>query len=548
MESGSARSSPGSSAEATAELTGLAAAVCAAADHYDRPAAAAGVDLLEPALRRRSGPGVAIPVLEVLSALRKKRWFGLLAQLTEALLQSGREDPVIVKLYAQSLIDRGLPSAAVAVLESTAPALRPDHPERAEVQGLLGRAFKQMLVASAPAPFAVQRQLADRAVDHYLDVYLEDPTGNGWHGVNAAALLAWRHRHGVPAGGRPAADAIAARVLEAVRGRAMGAGSTVWDLACALEAALALDQPEEALVWTERYLAHSDVDTFELSATLRQLTEIWELTGSDPPGREILPLLRAGVLARSEGGSVAVAPEEVTAAPAGLEKVLGREGMVTYTWYRTGLDRSRAVGQVSDDMGEPCGTGFLVAARQVGLDRLGDELVFLTNAHVIGSDAGALDPGDAMVTFHVLGDAGGRAERQAADLVWSSPPSELDASVLRLEPPVTETDGCPTTDKIPRIDGTQRVYVVGHPQGRALSYSLDDNVLLDADDRVLHYRAPTEPGSSGSPVFNRAWRVIGLHHAGRMDMPRLHAPGTYPANEGIWIEAIRRAVAAATGA
>ena len=63
----------------------------------------------------------------------------------------------------------------------------------------------------------------------------------------------------------------------------------------------------------------------------------------------------------------------------------------------------------------------------------------------------------------------------------------------------------------------------------------------------MHYRAPTEHGSSGSPVFNRDWDVVAVHHAGRMDMRRLgDEGGTYPANEGIWIEAIRRAMA--TGA
>jgi V8-like Glu-specific endopeptidase len=93
------------------------------------------------------------------------------------------------------------------------------------------------------------------------------------------------------------------------------------------------------------------------------------------------------------------------------------------------------------------------------------------------------------------------------------------------------------------VDGKQRVYVIGHPEGRELSFSIDDNLLLDQDERVIHYRAPTEHGSSGSPVFNRDWEVIGLHHSGRSDMPRLHGEaGSYPANEGIWIQAIRRAI------
>jgi V8-like Glu-specific endopeptidase len=75
-------------------------------------------------------------------------------------------------------------------------------------------------------------------------------------------------------------------------------------------------------------------------------------------------------------------------------------------------------------------------------------------------------------------------------------------------------------------------------------FSLQDNILLDYDQRVLHYRSPTEAGSSGSPVFDNNWRLIGLHHSGGIRMPQLNnAGGTYAANEGITFDAIRRGLA-----
>jgi len=87
-----------------------------------------------------------------------------------------------------------------------------------------------------------------------------------------------------------------------------------------------------------------------------------------------------------------------------------------------------------------------------------------------------------------------------------------------------------------------RLVAIGHPAGRSLSLSLYDNRVLDADAKYIHYRTPTEPGSSGSPVFNKNWDLAALHHAGSLQLPRLNGKlGVYPANEGIRIEVIQDA-------
>jgi hypothetical protein len=91
------------------------------------------------------------------------------------------------------------------------------------------------------------------------------------------------------------------------------------------------------------------------------------------------------------------------------------------------------------------------------------------------------------------------------------------------------------------------------PCGR---HTIEDNTLVDHEGplggtaslpwRVLiRYRTPTEPGSSGSLVFDPVgWRVVALHHAGGAFMQRLNGrPGTYVANEGVWIGSIRAAFA-----
>jgi V8-like Glu-specific endopeptidase len=87
------------------------------------------------------------------------------------------------------------------------------------------------------------------------------------------------------------------------------------------------------------------------------------------------------------------------------------------------------------------------------------------------------------------------------------------------------------------------VYVIGHPAGGGLKFSIRGNDLLayDAELFKVHYTAPTEGGSSGSPVFNQAWQLMAVHHAGDSKMRRLDDPSaTYQANEGITIAAIRK--------
>ena len=99
------------------------------------------------------------------------------------------------------------------------------------------------------------------------------------------------------------------------------------------------------------------------------------------------------------------------------------------------------------------------------------------------------------------------------------------------------------------VDARQRakVFIVGHPKGGDLSFSVSDNEVVDheLDDepcdrpRRIHYRTPTEPGSSGSPVFHHAsLEVVGLHRTGRAkplrdDWPRARDDEIYEANEAV---------------
>jgi hypothetical protein len=78
------------------------------------------------------------------------------------------------------------------------------------------------------------------------------------------------------------------------------------------------------------------------------------------------------------------------------------------------------------------------------------------------------------------------------------------------------------------------VNIIQHPGGRYKQIGLYHNVVTYADDYLVQYLTDTEPGSSGSPVFNSQWEVVALHHSGGM----LQEPGIQKKmlrNEGIAI-------------
>lgn len=59
---------------------------------------------------------------------------------------------------------------------------------------------------------------------------------------------------------------------------------------------------------------------------------------------------------------------------------------------------------------------------------------------------------------------------------------------------------------------------------------------MDVLPAFLHYHTDTAPGSSGSPVFNDQWEVVGLHHSG---VPKTDAQGRYLTKDGrVWTRAM----------
>ena len=513
---------------------------------FDRPRTTQLCEVLIAQVRSSDEPFPELLARRVLSALRRKRQFQLMERVADALIASGRDGMLIYRQYAQALLDQGLTGAALGVL-AAGMAAGDDLGEQAELQGLMGRAHKDRYVATDVGAGRRRRLHLERAVDAYHQAWVEDGT-RLWHGINATALLDRAARDGIALATfpdpKPAADRLAEEILTAI-----GEPSEripVFDLATAVEANVALGRFEQAHQWLGLYLAHPQADAFELASTLRQLTEVWGLTADSEPGSTLLPLLQAELLDRGEGGEVTVGPTDVDNDALGridqdqrLQRVFGSERFTTTRWFSNALDRCRGVARIEDEVGDGVGTGFLVEG--AGLHPSLPPAVLITNAHVVPR---AIQAEEAFLAFRGLEDftEPGVGVRR---VLWSSPPNEFDATIIEPEQLPAGVLPCPLARNLPPLnaDPIERVYVIGHPLGRPdLQLSILDNHLLDYDAKLLHYRAPTEPGSSGSPVFNKRWAVIALHHAGDKEMPRLHGSGVYEANEGIRIDQIQAAL------
>lgn len=536
------------------------ARITKALDDYDRPAVKRHCIELQMFALTVDDPCPFGDAKKLLANLRRRRHFVDMQHIADALIQGGQRHVHVARQYAQALIDQGQLAMAIQELKTQLRKGIEQSSEEVEVRGLLGRAYKQLFVKSGAGTLRCGRYLA-KAIDWYLDVY-ENDTSNTWHGINAVALLHRAGRDGIGlqkfAAPLDRATSIANDVLTHVEGLWAEGTASMWDSGTAAEACIALDRKDDAARWMERYVREPYADAFELAGTRRQLIEIWQLNSSAGIGALVLPVLESRLMSKSGSeltfdaqGLKAPAQAETKAA---LEAILGRDRYVNYKFMLRALQRAKSVAQIRDEADYGIGTGFLVRGAEI-CDSLDDALLLLTNNHVVSEDPyvtnpPALEPQDATVVF------GPEQEYGVKKVLWSSPPNRLDAALLVLDGDLSDFEPVPIAKRLPLPDREQRVYIIGHPKGGPLSFSIHDNALIDHEGPTkgrperhdvvrLHYRAPTEGGSSGSPVFNAKWDVIGLHHAGGTDMPKLNGQvGTHPANEGLWLQSIRAAIAA----
>jgi V8-like Glu-specific endopeptidase len=211
-----------------------------------------------------------------------------------------------------------------------------------------------------------------------------------------------------------------------------------------------------------------------------------------------------------------------------VEKIFGETTLRPISFLEQGTRSSRAVAfvDVRDGVERWSGTGFLIGSN-----------LLMTNHHVVPEKKLL---GGTIVRFNYQEDFERRAlptkDYGAAQAGAFRASAELDYAILELErEPGGEWGWLPL--QVHDVRKGNRINVIQHPNGQTKQISMHNNLVEYVGGNVLQYVTSTSPGSSGSPVLNDQWQVVGLHHAGG----RLVEPTTgkmYGRNEGILIQSI----------
>ena len=205
------------------------------------------------------------------------------------------------------------------------------------------------------------------------------------------------------------------------------------------------------------------------------------------------------------------------------EKIIGENTLRDVRLLSLALRAADAVVRVQPPDG--FGSGFVV----------GDGLVF-TNNHII-PDAEAAR-GSQFDFWYELGID--NLERKMVSVGMKPDGAfytnlELDFTLVEL---ASVPDGVEALAIRPKpLAVKNRVSIIQHPAGHYKQISMQNNFVEFANATVVQYTTSTMPGSSGSPVFDDEFAVVGIHHSGG----RLRDPETgqrYLRNAGTSMNAI----------
>lgn len=229
--------------------------------------------------------------------------------------------------------------------------------------------------------------------------------------------------------------------------------------------------------------------------------------------RGLAAALPEEMTSRKETGTL-VEPAVTTKQYLNLERILGANDLVNIYFLEDALRISKTVGRiwVCDNIGvlRGYGNGFMVSP-----------VLLLTNQHVLPDSATA---GFSKIEFNFQLDD--QHQLLPSHLFQLDPQSfyysfeALDFALVAVKP--INASGVSVSEfgynRLSAEEGkaiiSQWLNIIQHPSGMPKQVGLRGNQLIDVLDQFIHYKTDTAQGSSGSPVYNEQWEVVGLHHSG----------------------------------
>lgn len=215
-------------------------------------------------------------------------------------------------------------------------------------------------------------------------------------------------------------------------------------------------------------------------------------------------------------------PERASAA---LERIIKGNDLDSINYLLKGAAASKSVCriQLRDTSGAVIGfgSGFLIGPG-----------VLMTNHHVFGQ---ASDARHSAADFDYELDVQGR-ERAATQFAFDPnrlfyANAQLDFAIVAVQPrsveggrELEEWAWLPLSGEPGKSDLGEYLTIVQHPGGERKQVCVRENKLIKYETDTLWYATDTLGGSSGSPVFNRFWQVVALHHSG---VPRKDKNGNW---------------------
>ncbi len=196
-----------------------------------------------------------------------------------------------------------------------------------------------------------------------------------------------------------------------------------------------------------------------------------------------------------------------------MERIMGENDLLPSNFMPRGAQVARTVCRIEirNNFGQGLGfgSGFLI----------GNDLL-LTNRHVL---TGADEAANSLAQFDFENDPNGKP-RTIANFnldpnAFFCNDKDLDYAVVAVKPVSLEGRMLSDYGFNPLISQSgkallsERMNVIQHPQAERKQVALRENRLQAVEGNFLHYLGDTHQGSSGSPVYNDNWFVVGLHHS-----------------------------------